>query len=72
MLSKADEDQLQRVCGNDETLAEARKLVPLAKARTKRGSGHYVSGLTTALPAICAYIISKQCVLRPQLCTAMC
>ncbi|XP_006462818.1 hypothetical protein AGABI2DRAFT_179431 [Agaricus bisporus var. bisporus H97] len=59
MLSKADEDQLQRVCGNDETLAEARKLVPLAKARTKRGSGHYVSGLTTALPAICAYIISK-------------
>lgn len=60
MLPKADEDQLQRVCGNNETLAEARKLLPLARARTKPGSGHYLSGLTSALPAICAYIVSKQ------------
>ncbi|KAF9448702.1 hypothetical protein P691DRAFT_704443 [Macrolepiota fuliginosa MF-IS2] len=60
MLSKADEEQLQRVCGNDETLAEARRLIPVARTRTNQGSGHYLSGLTTALPAICAYIASKQ------------
>jgi len=60
MLSKADEQQLQRVCANQETLFAARRLVPLAKARTKQGSGHYLAELATGLPAICAYLVSKQ------------
>ncbi|KXN81488.1 hypothetical protein AN958_04534 [Leucoagaricus sp. SymC.cos] len=60
MRSNADSDQLQRLCGNDETISLARTLVPLAKARTKQGSGHHFSGLATSLPAICAYIASQQ------------
>jgi len=60
MLTKVDEEQLQRVCVNEETLFAARKLVPLAKARTKQGSGHHLAELATGLPAICAYLVSKQ------------
>ncbi|KAL5490003.1 hypothetical protein ACEPAI_4836 [Sanghuangporus weigelae] len=50
---------LSRICGNEETLKNAKDLLNIARAKTGPGSGRDLGGNATALPAICAFLASE-------------